>query len=207
MNKIVAAGTESGHGSTRAAEGFPRHAWTLAEFEQLSVQGYFGGIEGPRKRVELIDGEIVPMASKGARHELVKGRLANHLARRLPAGLEFYVELGWRPGGDIYCEPDLLICPACPEPSTVPPADVVLVVEVSDSSLSYDRTVKARIYAGLGVREYWSIDANSLKTMVHLAPSPGGYLTAREIGANGLITPTLAPELAMAIHSLKIAAI
>ena len=92
---------------------------------------------------------------------------------------------GWRHLLRAYCAPDFLICPACPEPSAVPPADVVLVVEVSNSSLSYDRTVKAAIYARLGVREYWFIDANSLKTMVGLAPSPGGYLTAREIGANG----------------------
>ena len=72
------------HGATQAAEGFPRLAWTLAEFERLSDQGYFGGIDRPRERVELVSGELVPMSAKGARHELLRTELADAFARKLP---------------------------------------------------------------------------------------------------------------------------
>ena len=204
MNEIVANATAFGHGATQAAEGFPRHAWTLAEFEQLSRQGYFGGIDGPRKRVELIGGEIVPLASKGARHETVRTELSDRFARKIARSMRCHVGLGWRAGGDRYVEPDLMICPASPEPTTISPAEVVLLIEVADTSLSYDRTVKAAIYASLGVREYWSIDANALTTLVHLGPPDDGYRDVRTFGPGDLMTPSLAPDLAIALAGLGI---
>lgn len=60
------------HATTQAADGLPRLKWTLAEFERLSELGFFGGIDGERERVELIDGEIIPMQEKGGRHEWVR---------------------------------------------------------------------------------------------------------------------------------------
>ncbi len=60
-------------------------------------------------RVELIEGELVPMAAKGNRHELVKTELINWMFRRLAADEMLAVELGWRPGGDLYIEPDVVI--------------------------------------------------------------------------------------------------
>ena len=204
MNEIAPHQARLGHAATQAADGFPRLAWTLAEFERLSAQGYFGGIDGPRERVELVDGELVPMAAKGARHELVRGEVIDRLSRKMKPGMRCYVELGWRPGGDLYLEPDLLILPFNQQPTITPPADAVLLIEVANTSLGYDRTVKAEIYARLGAREYWSIDANTLETRVHLDPATDGYRSKHDFGRDSLLLPKFAPELALALAELGI---
>jgi Uma2 family endonuclease len=194
-----------GHGATRAADGVPRLAWTLAEFERLAELGFFGGPPGARERVELIDGEIVPMAAKGARHEWVRGELDDRFGRLLPRDLRCYPELGWRPGGDRYLEPDLLIGAAGHEPAFVPPAAVLLALEIGDSSLDYDRSLKARIYATIGVREFWSIDAVRLVTRVFTTPTAdAGYAHARDVGPAERLVPTLAPVLAVTLADLGI---
>lgn len=65
--------------TTQAAEGLPRYRWTVAEIDKLSEAGFFR----KEDRFELIGGEIVPMQSKGTRHERVKMDLNLHLARTL----------------------------------------------------------------------------------------------------------------------------
>ncbi len=206
MNHYVPDTTAFGHGVTRAAEGYPRLAWTLADFERLSALGFFGGIDGPRERIELVDGEIVPMSAKGARHEWVRGELGNWFSRRMLEVHRSFVEPGWRPGGDVYIEPDILFCRAGHPAATVPVTDVLLLVEIGDTSLSYDRTVKAAIYARLGVVEYWSVDAKSLATRVFTQPYPDGYGHSRDAPSSETLTPARAPMLALAMASLEIPA-
>ncbi len=203
MNETVPS--FSPHETTQAAEGFPRLKWTLAEFERLSELGFFGGIDRARERVELVEGELVPMNAKGARHEWVRGELAHALSVRLSAGLRLFNEPGWRPGGDRYFEPELLICPAGCKPSDVSPADVLLLIEVADTSLRYDADVKARLYAKLGVREYWVVNAKTLETIVHLAPEAEGYGSVTTIPPAATVTPHLLPALALSLGGLGIA--
>src|SRR6185503_803587 len=94
--------------TTQAAEGVPRLRWTLDQFERLIELGIFGKDD----RIELIRGELVPMAAKCNRHELARDELMNWIMRRLPGTLRLSSEIGWRPpDADTYVEPDLLICP------------------------------------------------------------------------------------------------
>jgi hypothetical protein len=74
------------------------------------------------------------MQAKGTRHELVKTQLLNWIMRRLPEDLELTVKLGWRPGGDMYLEPDLVIYRSGPSPAYVQPQEALLVVEIADAS-------------------------------------------------------------------------
>ena len=190
------------HATTQAAEGLPRLRWTLAEFEQLSELGFFGGTGGERERVELVDGELVSMHAKEGRHEWVRGVLGNHLMRLLPQGLMLYTEPGWRPGGDRYLEPEVIVCPARFRPSEVPPAEVLLLIEVVDSSLAYGSGLKARIYGSLGVREYWVVNARTLVTFVHLGPAAEGYARVVEVTPTHAVTPELVPALAVSLGGL-----
>ncbi len=185
---------------TQGAEGLPRWRWTLAEFDKMIESGLLTEDD----RVELIDGELVPMAAKGNRHELVKTELINWMFRRLGVNEMLTVELGWRPGGDLYVEPDVVIYGRGPMPSQVPAPDTLLVIEISDSSLRYDLDRKAMIYASLGVREYWVIDANTLETMVHLDPAPDGYRDIANVPSHGTVTPHLLPALALSLGGLAI---
>jgi Uma2 family endonuclease len=190
--------------TTQAAEGWPRAKWTLAEFERLSELGFFGGIDGPRERIELIDGELVPMQSKGGRHEWVRVKLQSFLTRRLPVGLDVYGEPGWRPGGERYLEPEMIICHEEFQPRDVPPAEVLLLIEVSDSSLAFDAGPKAAIYSQLGIAEYWVINANTLETRVHRGPGAPVYGLVTPVAFDALLQPHRVDGLAFRLSDLGI---
>lgn len=189
------------HATTQAAEGLPRFKWTLAEFERLSELGFFGGIDSERERVELVDGEIVPMHAKGGRHEWVRGELFFYIARALPDDFKIYSEPGWRPSTEraLYLEPEMIISKAGFRPTNVPPQEVLLLIEVAVSSLSYDRKTKARIYASLGVREYWVVNATTLETTVHRVPAGEQYQDVTTVKSSETLRPDLIEALSVTL--------
>jgi Uma2 family endonuclease len=188
--------------TTQAAEGVPRLRWTLAEFERLIEVGIFT----EEDRIELIQGELVPMSPKGNRHELVRDEIMNWMMEHKPATLRLSSEIGWRPpDADTYVEPDLLICPRSLKGVTVPPAEVLLAIEVAHSSLRFDSTTKAKLYAALGVREYWVIDAQTLTTRVHREPSADGYASVAEVPPSEMLVPLLVVPLAVRLEDLDLA--
>jgi Uma2 family endonuclease len=107
--------------TTQAAEGVPRFRWSLPEFERLGELG----ILTEEDRIELIEGELVPMSPKGNRHEVVRGAILNWLRRNLPNEFDLCVEPGWRVA-DSYCEPDFLVRPVGCNPTSVPPHEIAL---------------------------------------------------------------------------------
>jgi Uma2 family endonuclease len=187
--------------TTQAAEGVPRLRWTLAEFERLAEVGIFT----ENDRIELIGGELVPMSPKGKRHEIVRAALHNWLRRKLPDELDYHVEPGWRAGATQYLEPDILVGPAGFNPVSISAEHVVLLIEVAHSSLRFDTTTKASTYAALGVREYWVVDARTLTTRVHRAPSAKGYASRIKARPTKTIVPLLIPSLALTLADLAIA--
>lgn len=128
--------------------------FTIAEYHQLTELKFFQEDD----RVELIDGQIVEMAAKGTVHETCNRRLMRELLKLLgdratlqnqsPISLSAYSEP----------EPDFAIVQnrtddyLASHPSA---ADVILVIEVADSSLGYDQTVKLPLYAQAGIADYW----------------------------------------------------
>jgi Uma2 family endonuclease len=187
--------------TTQVADGVPRMRWTLAEFEQLIEVG----ILTEEDRIELIQGELVPMSPKGNRHELVRDEIMDWMIRQLPETIRLSSEIGWRPpGADTYVEPDLLICPRSFKGITVPPTEVLLAVEVAHSSLRFDSTTKAKLYAALGVREYWVIDAQTLTTRVHREPSAQGYANVVEVPSGETLMPILVAPLAVRLADLDL---
>jgi Uncharacterized protein conserved in cyanobacteria len=185
--------------TTQAAEGVPRLSWTLAEFERLAELGVFTEDD----RIELIGGELVPMSPKGNRHEVVRGALHIWLRHNLPAEFDYHVEPGWRAGGN-YCEPDFLMGPAGCNPTSVDPNDVTLLIEVAHHSLKFDATTKARMYAALGVQDYWIVNARTLTTKVYREPSPKGFASVVEVKPNKALVPLLAPKLSLKLADLPI---
>ena len=79
---------------------------------------------------------------------------------------------------------------------------VLLVVEIADTSLRRDLKLKAQLYASFGVREYWVIHAPTRAITIHGDPGPNGYVVITENGANEVLTPTLAPGLAVKLADL-----
>lgn len=191
--------THQPRSTTQSAEGIPRLRWTLAEFERLTELGMFGEDD----RIELVGGELIPMSPKGVQHEVVKGALVNWLRRNLPNDLDMHVEPGWRPQGIDYVEPDFLIGPAGCNPTSISPADIVLIVEVAHSSLKLDTTVKAETYARHGVPEYWVVNAHTLTTRVHQQPSAAGYQKLADVPSDGVLHVPRVPSRPLCLRDLS----
>jgi len=83
--------------------------------------------------------------------------------------------------------------------------NVLLVVEIADSSLRYDVGRKAALYAGFGIRELWVIDAVRLTARVFREPAPDGYRDARDFGPPDRLAPLVAPEaFALSLDELEL---
>ncbi|MFM9939979.1 MAG: Uma2 family endonuclease [Hyphomicrobiaceae bacterium] len=183
---------------TQGAEGLPRWRWTVDDLDRMVEVGLLDEAE----RVELVEGEIVPMSPKGNRHDYVKDVFAEYLSDHRPAGLRLANESGWSPVPHTYYEPDLRIYPKRFQPRPVPAAEVLLLIEIADSSLAYDLGRKAEIYAGLGVREYWVVEAHSLLTHVHRDAVGTGYTSVTKFAADATLQPRLLPAISFKLADL-----
>jgi Uma2 family endonuclease len=180
-------------GTTQAADGLPRRKWTAEEIERMLE----AGIIEHGERFELIGGELVAMAAKGRQHEFLKIELCAYWMKIRPPDLMVAPETALRLGPHDEPEPEFIVYPRSILPHDVRGDTVLLVVEIADSSLRRDRTIKAQTYAAFGVREYWVINARSRVTTVHRDPGPTGYASITEHGAEEWLTPLLAPALAV----------
>ncbi|MFH1796933.1 MAG: Uma2 family endonuclease [Pseudomonadota bacterium] len=166
-------------GTTTAAEGMRRRAFTVAEIEAM-VQA---GIIPEHERFELIGGEVVPMSPKGSTHENVKGEINAHLQRTVPDDLRILPETTLRLDETSFLEPDFCVFARSVSLDRLRGPDVLLAIEVSDSSLQYDTGRKIGIYAAYGIAEVWVIDAKRLVTRVHRTLGVEGYREVFEVAA------------------------
>jgi Uma2 family endonuclease len=84
------------------------------------------------------------------------------------------------------------------------PANALLAVEVSDSTLRYDTGRKAMLYAAHGLKELWAIDAESLQTHIFSKPSADGYLERHLVEPTEILSPGFATELAVKLAELPL---
>lgn len=143
------------------------------------------GILGEDDRLELVDGKLVEMAPIGSRHLACVVAL-NHLLVEASEGRWFVsVQNPVRLSEHDEPEPDLSLLKDRPNP-TAPgppgPGDLLAVVEVSDTTLSYDRNVKLPLYANAGIPEAWIVDLGGRKVEVHSVPGLGGFGESKAFG-------------------------
>jgi Uma2 family endonuclease len=175
---------------TRFAEGLARRAFTVAEVERMVEVGLLD----PDERLEILGGEVVPMSPKGARHERLKIALARHWGKVSPAEFIVAQETGLTLDELTYVEPDFIIFRRGSDLEALRGPDVLLAVEVADSSLDYDLNRKPLIYAEHGVQELWVIDAARRLAHVHLGAGPGGYAWTAVREASERLEPQQAPR-------------
>lgn len=166
----------------------------------MAAAGYFHEDE----RIELLGGEIVPMSPKGRRHEMLRDELTFRFTRLAPAGIFLAAEPQFNLSQDTYTVPDILVRPAAIKTYDLQGADALLVIEVADTSLSYDLKTKMPLYASHGVREYWVINVVTLMTTMHQQPSGNAYAVTEELPPDARLVPLLAPELAVSLKALSI---
>jgi Uma2 family endonuclease len=156
--------------------GVAKHRFTVEEFRKMGEAGIFGEDD----RVELVEGEIVEMTPIGWRHVESVNALTGVLADLRGAG-RFVVSvqnpLVLGEHGEHY--PDLVLYQAGVRGRVPEARDALVVVEVADTSVSYDRNFKLPLYASAGVPEGWLVDLRAGIVEVHSGPRAGGYGAVR----------------------------
>ncbi len=188
------------HRTTMAAEGMPRLALTVDDVYKMVE----AGILDENERVELIDGELVPMSPKGNHHEVLKVQLNRFFARSIPADVMFAPETTFRLSETTYLEPDFVFYKEAQPLAELRGDNSLLVVEVADSSLSYDRGRKARLYASFGIPELWVIDAVKLVTYIYRDPEGGFTEPVAVKDKDEAIESQLIPGLSVTLGSLTL---
>jgi Uma2 family endonuclease len=186
--------------TTQAAEGLARRLWTVAEIEAM-VQA---GIIDEDERFELIEGEVVPMSPKGARHEHISASLLDYITDRKSKAWGIHLESTFRLDVSSFVEPDIIVYDRAIGFNNKNPKNVLLAIEIADSSLSYDRGRKADVYAKFGVREVWVINVKNMETTVFSEPGPGGYTSKKTIKSSEVLYFTFAPELSLKLKDLPL---
>lgn len=158
-----------------------RHRFSVAAYHRMADAGLFGEDD----RVELVEGEIIDMAPIGSRHAACVSRLNRLLVNGLGDRAVISVQSPVRLGDLSEPQPDIAVLVprddfyAGAHPG---PADVILVVEVADTTLAWDRDVKLPLYAGAGVAETWVIDLTAETVEISAGPGPDGYADTRRAG-------------------------
>jgi Uma2 family endonuclease len=146
------------------------HKFTLDEARRAWASGVFADYPD----MELIDGELIEMPADGPRTIDWNERINRHLSRTLPEALRVVPDktLALPPYGGP--QPDFYIHDRA-SAAEVDGRNVLLVIEVSDTTLDYDLGVKARLYAQGGVREYWVVDCEGKRILIHRLDHAGHY--------------------------------
>jgi len=163
-----------------------RHRFSVEDYERMGR----AGILREDDRVELIDGEIVDMPPIGSGHAGCVKWLANALARSVGGSAIVAVQDPLCLGEHSQPQPDVLLLRWRDDHyrRAHPMAgDVLLLVEVAESSAAYDRQVKVPLYARHGVTEVWLVDLEAGTVEVHPPPRGAGYGQVRGVGRGGRV--------------------
>jgi Uma2 family endonuclease len=179
----------------------PKRHFTADEYQRM-VQAR---ILTKYDRVELIDGEIVAKMTIGPRHSAAVDRTARAFFSQ--AGDSVIVRVQGAARANLFSEPEpdiVLLRPrsdfyAAGHPG---PADILLIIEIAESSFDYDRDVKAPLYARSNVHEYWLIDLNENVLYRHLAPERSRYRTVHQFVRGQSLSPDLLPGCVVSVDDL-----
>lgn len=178
-----------------------RRLFTVHDYHRMGE----AGILQEDDRVELIYGEIVTMSPIGNPHNAAVDRATRALV--LAAGERAIVRIQGSVRLNLYNEPQPDVVLLKPRDDFyakdgAEPADILLIVEMADSSLKYDRRLKARLYAEMGVAEYWVADLNGECVFVYSDCREKSYRLIRQFRKGEILAPELLPECRIAVENL-----
>ena len=178
-----------------------RHQFTVAQYDQMIAAGVFYEDE----RLELLEGEIITMSPIGMFHAACVKRLnqifSQQLGTKTIVGIQDPIHL------DRYSEPEPDIALLHPRPDFYvaghpEPEDIFLLVEVSETSLEYDREVKLPLYARAGIMEIWIVDVEQAVLEVYRQPVADGYTETLRLAKGETISPMAFPDLTIQVEQI-----
>jgi Uma2 family endonuclease len=171
-----------------------RRRFTVRDYHQMAEVR----ILSEDDRVELIDGEIVEKLPVGGRHVACVNRLNRLLGQHTGGDVFISVQNPVQLGEDQEPEPDVAVIRVREYGSELPNAgDVLLLIEVSDTSLGYDRARKLPLYARAGVPEAWLVDLQGESIERHTNPVEGAYRVTVRVGRGEEIASLAIPGLVL----------
>ncbi len=178
-----------------------RRRFTVEEYERMVEVG----ILHEDDRVELIEGEIVQMTPANPPHIFVLGSLHELLGELLRGRVFISPQAPVRLFPDSMPEPDLavLALPKAKYMKQLPrPDDVLLVIEVSDTSLHDDLNRKLPLYARYGIPEAWVVDIPHQKIITARDPGPDGYADVVTVPYEGSVSPEVFPDVSFGVRDI-----
>jgi Uma2 family endonuclease len=179
-----------------------RRRFTVDEYHRMSESGILRAGD----RVELIRGEIVSMSPIGPRHAAWVALLTEALVTRLGGRAVVWPQNPVAILPDSEPQPDVAVLRFRRDRyrSALPsPGDVLLVVEVADSTLRYDREVKLPLYAACGIPEVWMVDLEHDRIEVHRDPGPDGYRAMQRVPRGETLAPEAFPDVELSIPDIR----
>lgn len=171
----------------------PLRRFSLAEYFKLGELGFFEG-----ERVELLDGAIVQTSPKGVRHDYAIQALNRLLVLALADRAGIRVQSAFALDEEFAPEPDIAVIPLS-TPTDRHPSESHLLIEVADSSLEYDRGLKAERYAAAGVPEYWIVNLIESTVEVYRDPDGSRYQPRVEQSAGDHVSLLRFPDVTLAV--------
>ena len=185
----------------QAAVAIPRHRFTVEDFARLGEAGIFAADD----RVELIDGEIRDMTPIGQPHAWMVNRLTRRLVMRLDDRAYVSVQNPLRLDGHTEPLPDLVVARGGEDDYAdrhLEAGDVLLVIEVADSSLRYDRAEKMPRYGRSGIPEAWLVDVTGGAVTLYTTPGAGGYASEQVFRPGAEIASTTVAGLRVTVDEI-----
>jgi Uma2 family endonuclease len=170
--------------------------WTRDEYYKMGDAGLFEG-----KRVELIDGEIIEMSPANHPHVLALSKTTNVLMYIFSGRYWVRSQAPLLITGTSEPEPDVAVVAGAMTEHSDHPRTALLVVEVADSTLAYDRSTKASLYAAAGIQEYWILNLVDRQLEIYRDPK-GSYASKTFLKDGASVTPLAAPQAVIAISDL-----
>ena len=188
--------THSNQGNSMSAvmnDWIHRHLITVDEYHRMKEVG----ILPPDARVELIEGEIIDMEPIGTDHGGATGQLSEILTRAVADFAHVRCQSALRLSDLMEFQPDLVLVRRQADfykRAPPGPAQTLLVVEVSNTSLRFDTQVKAPLYALHRIPELWIVNLTDHEIQFHRAPQDGKYTEVTTTSTPGIVTPIALPE-------------
>ncbi len=178
-----------------------RRRLSADQFERMGQTG----ILGPDARVELIEGELIEMAPIGSRHAAAVSFLSAHFVAAVGDAALVWTQNPLRLGDDSEPQPDLMLLRPRADRyrSAHPrPEDVLLLIEVADTTLAFDRETKVPLYARHGVPEVWILDLESKRLEIYREPGAGSYRRKLERQGADVVAPAALPTAVLEVGTV-----